>query len=59
MCWVVRLGWREPDGGILRRCCKEAGAQEIASYLKRPMLAGLKLPRGPSLDQVGPVRLPG
>lgn len=46
------------DGGILRRSCKEAGAQEIASYLKRSTLAGVKLPRGPSLDQVGLVRLP-
>lgn len=47
------------DEGILWRSCKEAGAQEILSYLKRSMLAGVKLPRGPSLDQVGPVRLPG
>lgn len=47
------------DEGILRRSYKEAGAQEMPSYLKHCMLAGVKLHRGPSLDQVGPVRLPG
>lgn len=37
------------DGGILRRSCKEAGAQEIPSYLKRSTLAGWsEAPRGPS-----------
>lgn len=54
-----QVGMDGMEGVFTGKKSKEAAVQQISPYLNGSTPAGVKLPRGPFLDQVGTTRLPG